>query len=222
MINPSNTFQVNGVESVGSLVTPRPDPARARDNSTREIILSATRTALVREGYERITTRRIAEIAEVNVATLHYHFGNKEALLREAMHHALAQTQSRMREAIAGAHDLDSALTRAFDCIWTLLKERPGVLRFDLAVRGFRDPAARVEVQGVYSAYRSLIIEMIVQHCPKVEQSGHDQTAERIAHYMMCAVDGTVLQHTITGDDASAMSALTMIREHVQTLLERA
>ena len=50
-----------------------------RREQIRIQILEAAAIALTRGGYERITTRRIAEEAGVNIATLHYYFGTKEA-----------------------------------------------------------------------------------------------------------------------------------------------
>ena len=65
--------------------------------NTREEILEAARVVLTQTGYEKITTRRIAEAAHVNIATLHYYFGNKEALLTEALDYALQQTIAHLK-----------------------------------------------------------------------------------------------------------------------------
>lgn len=203
----------------------------SRRPATRNHILEATRTALVREGYENITTRRIAEIAGVNIATLHYHFGNKETLLREAMRFALARTETRMREAIHNALNLEDAMDRAFAVIWELMQERPGILRFDLAVRGFRDPSALAEVRQVYHAYEQIVLDLIArdyaatagseERTPETGGISHDRTEhlESVGRYMVAAVDGIVLQHTLNADDAKAQSALSLIRRHVLALI---
>jgi len=49
--------------------------------STRDHIVAAARTGLLHEGYARLSTRRVAELAEVPLSQLHYHFGGKQRLI---------------------------------------------------------------------------------------------------------------------------------------------
>ena len=59
-------------------------PTRDRE-ATRERLLREAITAFSRDGYAAVTTRAVALGAGVNIATLHYHFGNKEGLYRAAV-----------------------------------------------------------------------------------------------------------------------------------------
>jgi AcrR family transcriptional regulator len=54
-------------------------------DSTREKILSATVTIIGREGPQRVTVRRIAKEAGVNMALVNYHFRTKDKLVAEAI-----------------------------------------------------------------------------------------------------------------------------------------
>lgn len=49
------------------------------DTATR--ILTAARTCLLREGYAAMSTRKVAEEAEVSLSQIHYHFGSKNDLI---------------------------------------------------------------------------------------------------------------------------------------------
>ncbi len=49
--------------------------------STRDHIVAAARTGLLHDGYARLSTRRVAELAEVPLSQLHYHFGGKQRLI---------------------------------------------------------------------------------------------------------------------------------------------
>ncbi len=53
--------------------------------STKEKILFSTLEYIEKEGINAVTIRKIAEIAQVNVAAINYHFGSKEVLLQEAL-----------------------------------------------------------------------------------------------------------------------------------------
>jgi AcrR family transcriptional regulator len=56
-----------------------------RSVETRLRILDAARELFARHGYAGTSTRALAALAGVNVATLRYHFGGKEALWRAAL-----------------------------------------------------------------------------------------------------------------------------------------
>lgn len=52
---------------------------------TRGRILAAAKDALLESGYAQLSTRRIAERAEVPLSQIHYHFGSKQNLLLEVL-----------------------------------------------------------------------------------------------------------------------------------------
>lgn len=57
----------------------------AADLDTRSRILAAATQVFVRRGIASGTIREITELAGVNVAAVNYHFGSREALLRETL-----------------------------------------------------------------------------------------------------------------------------------------
>jgi AcrR family transcriptional regulator len=61
--------------------TPRKRPRQARSKATVEAILEATAGILVKLGYEKATTNRIADAAGVSVGSLYQYFPNKQALV---------------------------------------------------------------------------------------------------------------------------------------------
>jgi len=67
-----------------SLVTAK---SRVRPNSDgrREQIVEAALAVMIAEGVYHATTRKIAQAAGVNVATLHYHFHDKEEIILSVM-----------------------------------------------------------------------------------------------------------------------------------------
>jgi len=59
-------------------------------SDTRERILDAAERLFMESGYEGTSMRMITGAAEVNLAAVNYHFGSKEALLREVFRRRLA------------------------------------------------------------------------------------------------------------------------------------
>lgn len=52
---------------------------------TRDNILNATLEIIGEEGFQKVTIRKIAALAGVNVAAVNYHFGSKEVVINEAL-----------------------------------------------------------------------------------------------------------------------------------------
>lgn len=66
---------------------------------TREVILAAGKRALLDIGYAGLSTRRIAEMAEVPLSQIHYHFGSRQNLLLailETENQRLLQRQAKL------------------------------------------------------------------------------------------------------------------------------
>ena len=64
---------------------PRKQPKQERARETVEAILTATARILVRDGFERASTNRIADQAGVSVGSLYQYFPNKQALVAALM-----------------------------------------------------------------------------------------------------------------------------------------
>ncbi len=63
------------------VTTVRKEPRQARSQATVDAILTATARVLVRDGYDRASTNRVAETAGVSVGSLYQYFPTKEALV---------------------------------------------------------------------------------------------------------------------------------------------
>lgn len=100
--------------------------------ATRTAIVEATATCLVEDGYAELTTRNVAERADVAQSTVMHHFETREALLVEAITHLAMRLADRALERI------DLASLRAPE-------QRDAVL--DEAWREFTSPQALAAAQ---------------------------------------------------------------------------
>jgi AcrR family transcriptional regulator len=110
---------------------PRKTPRQARSREMVEVILQAAARVLVKVGFERTTTNRVAEAAGVSVGSLYQYFPSKEALVAaligrhvDAMRGLVLDGLDRVRalplrpaarvmiELVAQAHAVDPALHR--------------------------------------------------------------------------------------------------------------
>jgi AcrR family transcriptional regulator len=93
-------------------LSPRKLPSQARSRFTVDAILEAAADILVRDGYARLTTNRIAERAGVNVASLYQYFPGKDAIVAELRRRHGAAERTAVRETLVrrGEHGLESTL----------------------------------------------------------------------------------------------------------------
>ena len=95
-----------------SAFLPRKRPRQERSRFTVEAILEAAADILVRDGYEKLTTNRIADRAGVNVASLYQYFPGKEAIVAELRrrHGAAERAAARETLALRRGQDLEAIL----------------------------------------------------------------------------------------------------------------
>jgi AcrR family transcriptional regulator len=107
----------------------------------RQIIQAAVAVAL-REGIDRMTTRRVAQEAGVAVGVLHYCFGTRDALLREVITHLVDDTSQSMASVSDGGGDLRSCMSRAIESFCSAVEANPELhlLTYEMATWAVRNP----------------------------------------------------------------------------------
>ena len=82
---------------------PRKSASQERSRSTVDALLEATARVLVKEGYDRASTNRIAEVAGVSIGSLYQYFPNKEALVAAVIDRHTEQVSQVTRNALVKA-----------------------------------------------------------------------------------------------------------------------
>jgi AcrR family transcriptional regulator len=111
---------------------PRKSASQERSRLTVDALLEATARILVREGFDKASTNRIAEVAGVSIGSLYQYFPSKEALvaalidrhnrqvmeavqgeLAEALNQSMEEAVRRLVSVAVKAHRIDPKLHRA-------------------------------------------------------------------------------------------------------------
>ncbi len=128
-------------------LSPKKTPRQDRSRATVEAILEATTHILIRDGYAKLTTNRIADRAGVNIASLYQYFPGKDAIVAELRRRHGAEARAALRPVLA-AHrpgGLDSTL-RALVSIGVAEHAQASrlhrVFTEEMPALGFRDVAA--------------------------------------------------------------------------------
>ena len=85
---------------------PRKRPRQARSRETVEAILTAAARILVRDGYARTSTNRIAEVAGVSIGSLYEYFPNRDAILATLRQRQHDRMQGVMSNTLSDVLDL--------------------------------------------------------------------------------------------------------------------
>jgi len=80
--------------------SPRKLASQERSRSTVDALLEATARVLVKEGYDRASTNRIAEVAGVSIGSLYQYFPSKEALVAAVIDRHTQQVSQVTRNAV--------------------------------------------------------------------------------------------------------------------------
>ena len=101
--------------------------------------MAAAFRRIASEGFEGLRTRDVAADVGLNVATLHYYFPTKEALIRGVVGHAM----SRFRTTLEPAGTPGGRLAAHFSGVRRLYRDEPELFAVmgEVAQRAARDPA---------------------------------------------------------------------------------
>jgi AcrR family transcriptional regulator len=105
----------------------------------RQALVQAAFNEIAERGFEGLRTREVAAEVGVNIATLHYYFPTKEALIRGVVELSMQRFRSTLAPHGSSAEQLRNHLR----AVGRLLREEPrlGAVMAELALRSARDPA---------------------------------------------------------------------------------
>ncbi len=116
-----------------------------KEKRRQELVLAAF-NLIAEHGFEGLRTRDVAAEVGVNIATLHYYFPTKEALIRGVLEYAMG----RFRSTLAPHGSPDDQLRNHLRAVRKLLADEPelGSVMGELALRSGRDESiARIMAQ---------------------------------------------------------------------------
>ncbi len=129
--------------------------------STREVILEAARTGLLTTGFAGLSTRKVAERAEVPLSQLHYHFGGKQQLILGV----LAREDERLLERQSRMYAEDRPLWQRYEQACDFLDEdlASGYVRVvqEMIAVGWSDPEIAEQVQVLVQRWVDLLVEVV-------------------------------------------------------------
>lgn len=164
----------------------RKQPVQERSQATAEALLEATLQVLVRQGYQALTTTKVAERAGVSVGTLYQYFPDKRSLVTALKVRYFGLLSASVLEAVRQVEGapFEVAIRRMLSA---LLEVKRKNLELSLALRA---PMAELDGAGfireLSEAFVEAVARMLARSVPSLERK------ERRAALMVAAINGAL------------------------------
>jgi len=117
-----------GREATRRRVAPRKRPVQQRSRERVERLLDVARDLIRERGYANLNVRELAEIAEVNIATVYQYFPNARAILRALAESDLAKMEAAFAaevERLIGSDDIEKVAAALTDFVFDFYVREP-------------------------------------------------------------------------------------------------
>ncbi len=169
---------------------PRRTPNQARSRDTLETVLRAAGAAIGRDGLDRLTTRKIAELAGISVGALYEYFPNKQAvvfaLVNDWMERVFAVLDG-LHPRHGATQDILGYLGGQIDQMTQLYRDQPGLGALITMVTSM--PELRDEVRMHDERCAASVASALHQFAPLADPQDIRSAARTIAiiaHEILC------------------------------------
>jgi AcrR family transcriptional regulator len=125
--------------------------------TTRQIILEAAVTCIEKYGIDKVTTRKIAQEAGTNIASINYYFRSKEDLISETLSMTIKHM---MEDVFAAIDDLERPFEAVLeDIVFYFLdgsRQFPGVTRAHMYRAAVQRDSGSISTQAMTGVYERL------------------------------------------------------------------
>ncbi len=169
---------------------------------------------LVAEGFEGVSVRKVAALAEVSIGAVQHHFPTKDAMLAGAMDRASARFLARLGECLTAEM---SAAQRLETLAVALVCPEPGDRDISVAwllrlARAAVDEQTAIRHRQDWSRMSRWLADLITAAAPGVD-------ADSAAVELLALLDGLACSVAVEPDRVSPLLAERIAREHVRRLL---
>jgi AcrR family transcriptional regulator len=171
---------------VDRIVQPPGTRAERRDRATaetRSAILAATRECLLANGYANLSTRHVAESAQVPLSQIHYHFGSKIQLILAVLAAENQRLLERQRSIFDAPEPLWVRWDRACDNLEADIASGYVRILQEMIAAGWSDPEVAGSVRDILGGWYRLLADV----ARREEERGADLggfTADEVAALM--------------------------------------
>jgi AcrR family transcriptional regulator len=189
-------------------------------NATREKLIEGAIRVLAAEGVSGTTTRKIADAAGVRLASLHYHFKDKDTLLFEVLKKVTLDLEKFLEEEVGRAADINESIKELIAALWRLVNKTRDlqIVQYEMTMYAIRRENTAWLAQKQYEGYVQQY-EKILSQCRTTHLDRRHTT--ELAEFLLVGIDGVLLQHLANPNDMRSARSLSFLIEAAQALAKR-
>jgi AcrR family transcriptional regulator len=188
-----------------------------KSDRTRAQIIEGAIRALSKSGVVGATTRKIATEARVQLATLHYHFENKSALLLAVLDALTDEMTQALRAEVKLSEDVDECVDRILKASWRFLMQTRElqIVQYELTLYALRESAGWL-AERQYAAFVQVYFDLLrnAQHGPDALTVAQ---CRLVARMMLAGVDGLILQELATPNRSRSRRSIDALIRSTQS-----
>lgn len=187
-------------------VRKKADIPRRHSEGKREQMIEAGRRVIFREGIWNTTTRKIADEAAINLATIHYHFANKDALLVAVYDEMLDALRQQVKSDFPEPSTLAERIERVMQRTWEYSEANMAgqLMQAELTLYALRSGLTELaERQSL--EYLEIYSQVFRGASDAVGRN--DLDIEGLSRMMIAGTDGILIQHHAEPDNARSAAA---------------
>ncbi|MEU1802196.1 TetR/AcrR family transcriptional regulator [Streptomyces sp. NPDC019937] len=166
----------------------------------REDLLAGAKRCLLEKGWSRTTARDIVAASGANLASIGYHYGSKDALMREALFAAMSDWADEVQASLAQDTTTGGELTARFESGWSRALELFGKhqamwrAQLEAVMQAGHDPALREAFDRAQPEARQGLVGLF----HGVEGREVDEETSRVlGSFYLTLVSGMAVQQAI-------------------------
>ena len=190
---------------------------------TRSRILDAARETLLSDGFANLSTRRVADLAEVPLSQIHYHFGSKQRLILALLEAENDRLLARQRTMFGGPEPLWQQWLQACDFLDEDVESGYVRVLQEMIAAGWSDAEVAAAVRFYMAGWFGLLTDVAGREAHRLGGLG-PFTAAEMGTLMGLPFAGAESMILLGFDEASlpVRSALRRIGEVIRTVEEGA
>jgi AcrR family transcriptional regulator len=156
----------------------------------RQALVQAAFNEIAERGFEGLRTREVASELGINIATLHYYFPTKEALIRGVVELAMERFRTTLQPHGSSAEQLRNHLR----AVRRLMRDEPrlGAVMAELALRSARDPnLARVMAET--NGYWHRMVRGLLRHAVRDGHVSPELDSDDVASIVLATLTSLTL-----------------------------
>jgi AcrR family transcriptional regulator len=166
------------VDGTEALPVSRAERRQRATSGTRASIIDAARATILAVGSANLSTRAVAEAAEVPLSQIHYHFGSKQQLILAVLEAENRRLLERQRAMFAGPEPLSVQWDRACDYLDADLESGYVRILQEMISAGWADAEVAAAVREYMGGWFRLLTDVATREAERLGGLGPFAPAE--------------------------------------------